>query len=345
MPAAAGGGSGQRRSFPPEARSRQSCSETRTPNLPAAARIRAHLVLDFSERTCGSACEAHWCLPVGARDRSILMILKLTRAVRRGRTGTTASSAGSGRTYRLATAPPPAGGNALPVGRGGSAAGLRALTGWGHGHVVPVVRVAEARRGSAWTGYPRPGLPGGEDGGRRRARLGGGAGGRSAQPAVLRAARCASGRPAHRVRLPLAGLPAGGRGRGGRRRGAGGKPLPGPERLEHRDHRLRGLLRAGQPAWARRAWCRSPVSALLVFLVGRVTPGYGADRIIDTLIGAAVAVIAVHGIGHRGLHGLAGLAPGTPADRRDPGRGGARGRRRPQQHAHPRSGTMGQRPR
>ena len=36
-----------------------------------------------------------------------------------------------------------------------------------------------------------------------------------------------------------------------------------------------------------------PVSALLVFLVGRVTPGYGADRIIDTLIGAAVAVIAV----------------------------------------------------
>ena len=36
-----------------------------------------------------------------------------------------------------------------------------------------------------------------------------------------------------------------------------------------------------------------PVSALLVFLVGRVTPGYGADRILDTLIGAGVAVIAV----------------------------------------------------
>ena len=36
-----------------------------------------------------------------------------------------------------------------------------------------------------------------------------------------------------------------------------------------------------------------PVSALLVFLVGRVTPGYGADRIADTLIGAAIAVIAV----------------------------------------------------
>jgi hypothetical protein len=36
-----------------------------------------------------------------------------------------------------------------------------------------------------------------------------------------------------------------------------------------------------------------PVSALLVFLVGRVTPGYGQERIIDTLIGAGVAVIAV----------------------------------------------------
>src|SRR6202167_1628099 len=36
-----------------------------------------------------------------------------------------------------------------------------------------------------------------------------------------------------------------------------------------------------------------PVSALLVFLVGRATPGYGGERIIDTLIGAAVAVIAV----------------------------------------------------
>jgi uncharacterized membrane protein YccC len=36
-----------------------------------------------------------------------------------------------------------------------------------------------------------------------------------------------------------------------------------------------------------------PVSALLVFLVGRATPGYGGERILDTLIGAAVAVIAV----------------------------------------------------
>jgi Fusaric acid resistance protein-like len=36
-----------------------------------------------------------------------------------------------------------------------------------------------------------------------------------------------------------------------------------------------------------------PVSALLVFLVGRATPGYGGERIADTLIGAGVAVIAV----------------------------------------------------
>jgi hypothetical protein len=36
-----------------------------------------------------------------------------------------------------------------------------------------------------------------------------------------------------------------------------------------------------------------PVSALLVFLVGRVTPDYGGERIVDTLIGAGIAVIAV----------------------------------------------------
>ncbi len=36
-----------------------------------------------------------------------------------------------------------------------------------------------------------------------------------------------------------------------------------------------------------------PGSALLVFLVGRATPGYGGERIVDTLIGARVAVIAV----------------------------------------------------
>ena len=36
-----------------------------------------------------------------------------------------------------------------------------------------------------------------------------------------------------------------------------------------------------------------PVSALLVFLVGRATPGYGGERITETLIGAGVAVVAV----------------------------------------------------
>jgi uncharacterized membrane protein YccC len=36
-----------------------------------------------------------------------------------------------------------------------------------------------------------------------------------------------------------------------------------------------------------------PVSALLVFLVGRATPGYGGERITETLIGAGVAVFAV----------------------------------------------------
>jgi uncharacterized membrane protein YccC len=36
-----------------------------------------------------------------------------------------------------------------------------------------------------------------------------------------------------------------------------------------------------------------PVSALLVFLVGQTAPGYAGGRIVDTLIGAGVAVIAV----------------------------------------------------
>ncbi len=36
-----------------------------------------------------------------------------------------------------------------------------------------------------------------------------------------------------------------------------------------------------------------PVSALLVFLVGQATPGYAGERIVETLIGAGVAVIAV----------------------------------------------------
>ena len=36
-----------------------------------------------------------------------------------------------------------------------------------------------------------------------------------------------------------------------------------------------------------------PVSALLVFAVGGATPGYGGRRVVDTLIGSAIAVLAV----------------------------------------------------
>src|ERR1700742_3771088 len=36
-----------------------------------------------------------------------------------------------------------------------------------------------------------------------------------------------------------------------------------------------------------------PISGLLVFLVGQATPGYAGERIVDTLIGAGVAVMAV----------------------------------------------------
>jgi uncharacterized membrane protein YgaE (UPF0421/DUF939 family) len=38
---------------------------------------------------------------------------------------------------------------------------------------------------------------------------------------------------------------------------------------------------------------RVPISALLVFAVGSATPGYAGKRVIDTLIGSAIAVIAV----------------------------------------------------
>jgi uncharacterized membrane protein YgaE (UPF0421/DUF939 family) len=36
-----------------------------------------------------------------------------------------------------------------------------------------------------------------------------------------------------------------------------------------------------------------PISALLVLLIGRLTPGYGGERIVDTLIGAGIAVLTV----------------------------------------------------
>jgi uncharacterized membrane protein YccC len=36
-----------------------------------------------------------------------------------------------------------------------------------------------------------------------------------------------------------------------------------------------------------------PISALLVFAVGSATPGYGGRRVLDTLVGSAIAVLAV----------------------------------------------------
>ena len=95
---------------------------------------------------------------------------------------------------------------------------------------------------------PHPDPPGDEGGGRRRDRLGGRAAGRSAQPALLRAAGRDPDRPADRLRLALAGLPAGRRGGVGGDRSLGGQPFAHPERLEHRDHRLRGPPPRLEPA-------------------------------------------------------------------------------------------------
>ncbi|HXA33596.1 MAG TPA: FUSC family protein, partial [Acidimicrobiales bacterium] len=36
-----------------------------------------------------------------------------------------------------------------------------------------------------------------------------------------------------------------------------------------------------------------PVSAMLAFVVGRLTPSYGGQRVIDTLIGAGIALVVV----------------------------------------------------
>ena len=54
-----------------------------------------------------------------------------------------------------------------------------------------------------------------------------------------------------------------------------------------------GLLLGWAARLAPQGAVQVPVSALLVFLIGRATPGYGVGRIVDTLIGAAIAVIAV----------------------------------------------------
>jgi hypothetical protein len=54
-----------------------------------------------------------------------------------------------------------------------------------------------------------------------------------------------------------------------------------------------GLLLGWTARLAPQGAVQVPVSALLVFLIGRATPGYGGERISETLIGAGVAVVAV----------------------------------------------------
>src|ERR1700735_4097040 len=54
-----------------------------------------------------------------------------------------------------------------------------------------------------------------------------------------------------------------------------------------------GLLLGWAARLAPQGAVQVPVSALLVFLIGRATSGYGGERITETLIGAGVAVVAV----------------------------------------------------
>jgi hypothetical protein len=54
-----------------------------------------------------------------------------------------------------------------------------------------------------------------------------------------------------------------------------------------------GLILGGIVGQEPRGVSQVPVSAFLVFLVGRTTPGYGVDRITETLLGAAIAVAIV----------------------------------------------------
>jgi hypothetical protein len=54
-----------------------------------------------------------------------------------------------------------------------------------------------------------------------------------------------------------------------------------------------GLILGWSVGLGPRGVSQVPVSAFLVFLVGRATPGYGLDRITETLLGAAVAVVVV----------------------------------------------------
>ena len=159
--------------------------------------------------------------------------------------------------------------------------------------MVPLIRVGEARGGPAGTRYPRPGVPGGEDGGAAGLAW---AAALAADPhsrpyfaplAVLLVVQPTVYDSLSRAFQRVAGVVA-----------DVAAALAVSHFLAPSGWSIGIIVFAGLLAgWAARLGPQGvvqiPVSALLVFLVGRVTPGYGADRIIDTLIGAAVAVIAV----------------------------------------------------
>jgi uncharacterized membrane protein YccC len=169
----------------------------------------------------------------------------------------------------------------------------RILKNWGYEQVAPLIRVMAARPGLAWARYPAAGVPGSEDGDRRRARLGGGL---AADPhslpffAPLAALLVVQptvydsvSRALQRVAGVVVGVAA---------------ALMVSHFLAPSAWSIAIIVFAGLlVGWAARLGPQGavqvPVSALLVFVVGRATPGYAGERIADTLIGAGVAVIAV----------------------------------------------------
>ena len=102
---------------------------------------------------------------------------------------------------------------------------------------------------------------------------------------------CPSG-PADRIRLPLARLPARGRVVVGVAAALAVSHFLAPSAWSIGIIIFAGLL-LGWRSLGPQGAVQVPVSALLVFLVGRATPGYGGERITETLIGAGVAVVAV----------------------------------------------------
>jgi hypothetical protein len=116
---------------------------------------------------------------------------------------------------------------------------------------------------------------------------------RSAHPALLRAAGRDPDRPADRLRLALAGLPAGRRSAIGGDRSLGGQPFLTPSGWSIGIIVFAGLLLGWSLRLGPQGVVQVPVSALLVFAVDSATPDYGGRRIVETLIGSAIAVLAV----------------------------------------------------